>query len=143
MNTTYLFLLRNRETMSNKDKLLKFLISSVAVFLTGMLLPGVDVSNVLMAIVIAAFLGLLNTYVKPLLVFLTIPVTFVTLGLFLIAINGFIILIIDWIMDDKYFHVRNFWWAVLFSLVLSFLTGLLERIAGVKNENIHQKNTRY
>jgi len=113
-------------------RFLKFLITSLAVFLAGMILPGVDISNMLIAIVIAAFLGLLNAFVKPVLVFLTIPVTIVTLGLFLIVINGFIIVLIDAIIPDIYFHVRNFWYAMLFSIVLSIITSLLEGLFGVR-----------
>jgi putative membrane protein len=113
-------------------RFLKFLITSLAVFLASMILPGVDVSNMLIAIVIAAFLGLLNAFVRPVLVFLTIPVTLVTLGLFLIVINGFIIVLIDAIIPDVYFNVRNFWYAMLFSIVLSVISSLLERILGVR-----------
>lgn len=119
--------------METQHRLLKFLVSSLAVFLTGMLLPGVHISNVAIAIVIAAFLGLLNAFVKPVLVFLTIPVTLVTLGLFLIVINGFIIIMIDWIMPDNYFQVKSFGWAVLFSIVLSVITALLEGLFGMRN----------
>jgi putative membrane protein len=125
-------LLIQKSDVMRDYRFLKFLITSLAVFLASMILPGVDVSNMLIAIVIAAFLGLLNAFVRPVLVFLTIPVTLVTLGLFLIVINGFIIVLIDAIIPDVYFNVRNFWYAMLFSIVLSVISSLLERILGVR-----------
>ena len=77
-------------------------------------------------------LGLLNVSVKPLLILFTIPATIVTLGLFILAINAFIIMIADWIIPG--FEVSSFWWALLFSLLLSFINSLFERLT-VKSEN--------
>lgn len=107
--------------------LLKLLVSSLAVALTTWLLPGVHVENFLTAIVVAAVLGLLNTFIKPLLIILTIPVTILTLGLFLIVINAFIILMTDDLVSG--FTVNGFWYALLFSFILSFITSVLEGLA--------------
>jgi putative membrane protein len=81
---------------------------------------------------LAAVLGLLNVSVKPLLILFTIPATIVTLGLFILAINAFIIMIADWIIPG--FEVSSFWWALLFSLLLSFINSLFERLT-VKSES--------
>jgi len=75
------------------------------------------------AIVVAAILALLNIFIKPILLILTLPVTVVTFGLFLLAINAFIILMADWFIDA--FRVDGFWWAVLFSILLSFLQSIV------------------
>ena len=107
--------------------LLKLLVSSLAVALTAWLLPGVHVESFLTAIVVAAVLGLLNTFIKPLLIILTIPVTILTLGLFLIVINAFIILMTEDLIAG--FTVNGFWYALLFSFILSFITSVLEGFA--------------
>lgn len=118
----------------NEKQLIRFLISALAVFLTGIVLPGVDVSNVLIAIVIAAFLELMNAFVKPILVLLTLPVTIFTLGLFLIVINGIIITLIDYLIPKEYFQLRNFWSAILFSLVYTIFTTLIQRMVGIRED---------
>ncbi len=104
--------------------LLYVLASSIAVYFTAWLLPGISVENYGTAIIVAIVLGLLNAFVKPLLQILSLPITILTLGLFLLVINTLIILIAGWLVGD--FYVANFWWALLFSIIVSFITGLLE-----------------
>ena len=109
--------------------LIRLIVSAIAVLVTDLLLPGVmigDMTNtqgLLTALLVAAVLGLLNALLKPILVLLTFPVTLVTLGLFLLVINAVIVLIADRLIDG--FAVRNFWWALGFSLVLSLVQGVL------------------
>ena len=108
--------------------LIRIIISSLAVFLAAYLLPGVSVDSYITAIWVAIVLALLNGFLKPLLVIFTIPVTVVTLGLFLLVINAAIILLADNFVDG--FYVSGFWWALLFSLVLSIITSLMESLGG-------------
>lgn len=103
--------------------LVKILLSSIGVLIASNLLPGVTVDEFVTAIIIAVLLSLLNVTVKPLLVILTIPLTVFTLGLFLLVINAIIILIASSLVPG--FVVDNFWWALLFSLVLSLINALL------------------
>lgn len=114
------------------QQLIKFLITALAVFISGVLLPGVDVANVWVAMVLAAILALLNRFVKPLLVLLTIPATIFTLGLFLFIINGIIIFIADWLVPDEYFSVSNFFMGIVFSLLISITTAILEKFLGLQ-----------
>ena len=108
--------------------IVKLLLSALAVMLTAYLLPGVTVEDFWVALIVAAFLALLNITLKPILVVLTIPVTIVTLGLFLLVINALMILLADALISG--FMVSNFWWALAFSLILSIVTSLFETIAG-------------
>ena len=108
--------------------LLKLVISSLAVYVTAYLLDGVQIPNFIQAIIVALVLGLLNTFIKPLLVILTIPATVLTLGLFLLVINACIILLADYFLEE--FSVTNFWWALLFSIVLSVITSILNSLTG-------------
>ncbi len=104
--------------------LLYILISSVAVYFTAWLLPGISVNGYGTAIMVAIVLGLLNAFVKPFLQIVSFPITVMTLGLFLLVINTVIILLAGWLVNG--FHVDSFWWALLFSIIVSLVTGVLE-----------------
>lgn len=110
--------------------IIKLILSAVAVLLTAYLLPGVSITDFWVALVVAALLAILNATLKPILVLLTIPITMVTLGLFLLVINALIILAIDVMIDD--FVVRGFWWALLFSVVLSLIVSIFDTLSGRK-----------
>jgi putative membrane protein len=112
--------------------LIKILVTSLAVLFSAYLLPGVAVANYTTAILVAIVIALLNTFLKPILVVLTIPVTVLTLGLFLLVINAFIILFASELVTG--FTVDGFWWALLFSIILSVVTSLLESIAGTHKQ---------
>lgn len=107
--------------------LVKILLSSIAVVIASYLLPGVVVDGFITAIIIAVLLSLLNVTVKPLLIILTIPLTVFSLGLFLLVINALIILMADAIVPG--FEVHNFWWALIFSLLLSLINSLLSDLS--------------
>lgn len=102
--------------------LLRFLLSGVAVMLTAYLLPGVHVSDYWAALLVAALVSFSNLVIRPLLILFTIPITILTLGLFLLVINAIIILGVDHFVDD--FIVDGFWWALAFSLILSIFNSM-------------------
>ncbi len=110
----------------------KILVSALAVFIVAHISPGITIDSYLSAILVAVVLAFLNTIVKPILTILTIPITVFTLGLFLLAINAIIILFADKLVSD--FHVSGFWSALIFSLILSVITGILNNLFGVKKE---------
>lgn len=112
---------------------LKFLLTGVAVVLTSYLLPGVSVDDYWTALVVAFVLSLANIFVKPVLILFTIPLTFLTLGLFLLVINALMILLADYFVDG--FTVDGFWWALLFSLILSLFNSLLSDLTGLDKKN--------
>jgi putative membrane protein len=110
--------------------LVRFLLSGLAVLLTAYLLPGVDVEHFGYALLVAAVLGFANTFVKPLLVLFTIPLTIFTFGLFLLVVNALVILLVDWIVPG--FEVNGFWWALAFSLILSIFNSMFSDISKEK-----------
>lgn len=114
------------------NSIVRFLLSGVAVVLTAYLLPGVDVHDYWTALLVALVLSLVNIFVKPILILLTIPLTFITLGLFLLVINALMILLTDYFIDG--FFVDGFWWALLFSLILSLFNSLFSDMAGDKGK---------
>jgi len=103
--------------------ILKFILTALAVMIIAYILPGVQVSSFIAALIVALVLAFLQMIVRPILVVLTFPITIVTLGLFLLVINAFIILMADYLVGG--FNVDGFWWALAFSLLLSFLQSIL------------------
>lgn len=97
--------------------IIRLLITAGIVLLLAHVLPGVAVAGFTAAIIVAIVLALLNAILKPILIILTIPITIVTLGLFLLVINACIILLADQFIDG--FGVNGFWTALLFSILLS------------------------
>ncbi len=102
--------------------IIRFLLSGVAVMLTAYLLPGAHIQDYWAALLVAVLISVSNVVVKPILVLFTIPITILTLGLFLLVINAIIILMVDYFVDG--FSVDNFWWALAFSLILSVFNSL-------------------
>ena len=102
----------------------KILLTALAVIVLASFLPGIDVgSNYLTACIVAVVISLLNMFVKPLLIFFTLPATLVTFGLFLFIINAIIVLMAGRIVDG--FHVSGFWTALIFSILLSLFRSYL------------------
>lgn len=107
--------------------LTRLVVSSLAVTFASFLLPGVHIDDALTAVIVAFVLSLLNGFIKPVLVLLTIPVTLFSFGLFLLVINALIILLADRIVSG--FSVDGFWTALFFSVLLSLITSLLEALS--------------
>ena len=107
--------------------IIKLFLNAIAVVIVAYLLPGVHLPDFWHALILAALLSLLNVSVKPLLIFLTIPATILSLGLFLLVINAFIIELAAWIMNPG-FRVDSFWWALGFSILLSIVNGIFEKL---------------
>lgn len=106
--------------------LAKILVNGLAVLIAAYLLPGIHVDRMVTAVIIAAVLILLNLVVKPILIILTFPITIVTLGLFLLVINALIIMLVSAIVPG--FQVDGFWWALLFSIILSIIQMIFEGV---------------
>ena len=103
--------------------IVNLLISALAVYFTAWMLPGITVKSYWAAVGVALVIAVLNVLVKPLLVLLTIPVTALTLGLFLLVIDAIIVLLAGKLLSS--FQVDGFWWALLFSVIVSVVTNLL------------------
>jgi len=108
--------------------LFRILITSVLVLIISHLMRGVHVANFTTALFVAIVLGLLNIFIKPVLVILTLPMTVLTLGLFLLIINALIILFCDAIVGG--FSVDSFFTALLFSIILSVSQSLMYSLFG-------------
>ncbi|WP_277631684.1 phage holin family protein [Avrilella dinanensis] len=103
--------------------IINLLITALIVFGLAHLLPGVSVDSYITSLWVVVALVLLNLIVKPILQILTFPITILTLGLFLFVINAVIIMLCDYFVGG--FNVENFWYALLFSLVLSLVESVI------------------
>ncbi len=111
----------------------RLLVNALIVFGLAWALPGIHVTSFWTAILVALIIGVLNVFVKPLLVVLTIPVTILTLGLFLLVINAIIVLLTEAIVGD--FVVDGFWWALLFSILMAVLNSTFLNASTKKNSD--------
>ena len=103
--------------------LLSILLNGLFVLISAKLLSGVAVDGYVTAIIVGVVLGLVNAFIKPVLTILTLPITVVTLGLFLLVINGLMVLAVDALIPG--FAVDGLLWAIGFSLLLTVLNGVL------------------
>jgi putative membrane protein len=117
------------------NALVRLLINTIAIIIAAYLLPGVTVTGFWVALVVAIVLGIINVFIKPVLFILTLPLTILTLGLFSLVLNALLIMLAGAITPG--FGVQNFWWALLFSILVSLLNGFLQAFAkpAPKNEN--------
>jgi putative membrane protein len=106
----------------------KTIATAVAVLFAAYILKGVHVDNTITALIVAIVLGLLNSFIKPILIILTIPITLVTLGLFLLVINIIIVKLAAGLVPG--FTVDGWLYALIFSLVVSFVSSIIEGIIG-------------
>ena len=106
--------------------IIKLLITAALVMGLSEILPGIETTDYVSAIFVALSLSVLNFIVKPILVLLTLPITIVTLGLFLLVINVIIIYLADWLVEG--FEVNSVFWAFVFSLLLALARSILFKI---------------
>jgi len=103
--------------------IIRLLISTLAILIAANLIPGVVVASTTTAIIVAIVLGILNTFLKPVLQILALPITIMTLGLFYFVVNVFIIYIATYLVSG--FSIDGFIPALLFGLVVSLISGIL------------------
>src|SRR5258708_22122702 len=107
--------------------LINWIVSALAILASAYLLPGVHVARFTAALVAAVVLGIINAVLKPILLILTLPINILTLGLFTLVINAVVILLAANLVPG--FNVDGFWWALIFSVVLSIINSFLHTIA--------------
>lgn len=103
--------------------ILYLLVSSLSVFVASKIIPGIEIQNTQTIFIVAIVLGVLNTFIKPILLALTLPVTIITLGLFIFVLNALMVLLASYVVPG--FHVDGFFTALLFSIIVSLVSWLL------------------
>lgn len=124
--------------MYERSFISRWLISSLAIVIASYLLTGVHLNGIFAALAVALILGLLNVFIRPLFVLLTLPINILTLGLFTFVINALLILLTSAIVPG--FKVDNFWWALLFGFVLSLVNTFLDHFFDHKHARWEEQN---
>lgn len=110
--------------------LVRWAILAVAVWVAAEMVDGIELEGWESTVIVALILGLLNVIVKPILFFLSLPLTIVTFGLFLIVLNAIMLWLTDWIadqFDDLQFQVVDFWWdAILGAIIISIVSWAIQ-----------------
>ena len=99
--------------------LLRWVLFALAILFTGWLLPGISISSFVAALILTVVIALINIFIRPLVTFLTLPISFLTLGLFGLVINALLFMLAGFFVPGV--EIASFWWALLASLVLSLL----------------------
>lgn len=105
-----------------------WILNSISVYATASLLEGVEIKNFWSAVFVAALLAIINVFIKPILIILSLPITILTFGLFVWVINALLIMLVDQMVTG--FKVRSFSWALIFGLVMSLISWFLFKIFG-------------
>ena len=106
--------------------LARLLLNGVAIIIAAWLLPGLHISGPFPALVAGVILGFVNAIVRPVLFFLTLPLTLVTLGLFIFVLNAICFGLTAWLVPG--FSVDGFWWALLGALLVSIVSWILNGV---------------
>ena len=99
------------------------LINTVSIFAVSYILSGIEVDSFTTALIVAIVMAVLNVTLKPFLILIAIPLTVVTFGLFLLVVNVLVLYAAAALIDG--FHIAGFWWALAFSLLVSFVNSIL------------------
>ena len=99
------------------------LVNTLSIFAVGYVLSGIQVDTFATALILAIVLAVLNVTLKPLLILITIPLTIVTFGLFLLVVNVLVLYVAEALIGG--FAIAGFWWALAFSLLVSFVNSVL------------------
>lgn len=108
------------------DTILRWIAYSLAIMLIAWLIPGIQVSGFLAALLVIVIMGLVNAFIRPLLMFLTLPLNLLTFGLFTFVVNALLFMLAGAIAPG--FSVNGFWSALLGSLILSILSVPINKI---------------
>lgn len=108
------------------------IVNTLSIFAVSYLLTGIHVDGFLTALILAVVMSVLNVTLKPLLILVTIPFTLVTFGLFLLVVNVLVLYAAEALIDG--FEIAGFWWALAFSLLVSFVNSVLFGL-GKNNQN--------
>lgn len=107
--------------------IINWVVAALAIMVSAYLLPGVVVDGIVTALVLAVVLGAINAFIKPVLIVLSLPVTILTLGLFILVIDAVLIMLAASIVPG--FAVAGFWWALIFAVVLAVVNSVVGHFA--------------
>jgi putative membrane protein len=105
----------------------RLLVTCIAVLVVAKFLPGIQVDGPMALLWAVLILGLFNAFLRPIMIFLTLPITFITFGLFIFVINGLLLYLTSLVV--KGFHIQSFWIALLAAILISLVSGFISWLA--------------
>ena len=99
------------------------LINTISIFAVSYILSGIEVDTFMTALIVAVVMAVLNVTLKPFLILITFPITILTFGFFLLVVNVIVLYAAEALIDG--FQIAGFWWALAFSLLVSFVNSIL------------------
>ena len=118
--------------------IIRLIVSALAVFITSLMLDGVTVEPVWWAVIVAIVLGFINSCITPIVKLLALPINILTLGLFTFVINALMVELCSWLLQP-HFQVKDFWWALAFSIALTIVGWLLHLFVPDKKKKKRKK----
>ena len=113
-----------QHTSVNRGGMIRnLLINTISIFAVAYILTGIEVDSFVTALIVAVVMAVLNVTLKPLLILITIPLTVITFGLFLLVVNVLVLYAAEALIDG--FHIAGFWWALAFSFLVAFVNSIL------------------
>lgn len=111
-----------------RDFIIRVFINAVAIFITASILPGIHIANDQLGtlLMIGLVIGLINAFVKPIIRLLSCPLVLLTLGLFVLVINGLMLLLADALLDSL--KIDNFLWAIVAGVIMAIISTVLEAV---------------
>lgn len=106
--------------------LLKLLITSLTIIIAAYFIPGVKIAGFWTAVIVALVLGIVNAVIKPIIMFFTLPLSILTLGLFTFVVNGLMVLLVAYLVPS--FQVNSFMTAVIFSVAVTIINWVLTKL---------------
>lgn len=108
---------------------IRVVVYALAISLTAMVLPGITVANndIWALLLIGLVFGLVNAFIRPIIRLLSCPFVLLTMGLFTLCINGFLLQLVAWVVSDR-LKIDNFLWAIVGGIVMAFISAILERL---------------
>jgi putative membrane protein len=103
--------------------LISLLVNTISIFAVSYILSGIQIDSFVTALIVAVVMAVLNVTLKPLLILITIPLTVITFGLFLLVVNVLVLYAADYLISG--FHIAGFWWALAFSILVSLVNSIL------------------
>ena len=113
----------NHPASSTSGMLRNLVISTLSIFAVSYILPGIELDSLITALILTVVMAVLNVTLKPLLILITIPLTLITFGLFLLVVNVLVLYAAEYLIDG--FTIAGFWWALAFSLLVSMVSSIL------------------
>ena len=113
----------NKAVSGTSGVLRNLIINTLSIFAVSYILPGIQLDSLITALILAVVMAVLNVTLKPLLILITIPLTVITFGLFLLIVNVLVLYAAEFLIDG--FTIAGFWWALAFSLLVSLVSSIL------------------